>query len=279
MRDILISYEQGAEKIGIFPSIESSEDIDIDLNSVMAFQVLFRTTILNALSQYQKNNKTYNDSLVEKLKLAESKEADFIKEQAIIKEELRQKDKALMKSSKDNTALNDEIKRLNSIIVRMEGQRSKDQETIALYEEKIEEYEGNITDMQNILQSEMEKKLEKDTQISATDMIAYLSKYKIVMFGGHDATNAKLQNVIPDLTVFNHVVNLDYSVTNSADFVFINTQWFNHSLYQRVISICRGSNKNYSYIVGASSNFNLILQQMYRFAVETEEEKLSEEIK
>lgn len=207
--------------------------------------------------------------------------ADKIKELKQITDNLKVKEKELndlsaendmklAKLKKENEELRNSNKNLNSSIAKLEGELAKrDKQISKLLKEKASLEETN-SDLEEIITKEMQRKAGSNPELTTAFMLDYINKYKIAMFGGHDSTNLQLKNSIKNFTSFNHSVNIDISAANNADFIFINTQWFNHSLYKMVIPICREKNIPHSYIVGVSSNFASTVEQMYNFILEYE---------
>ena len=199
-------------------------------------------------------------SILEQEALLHESRAEFLRKESNLAEQLR-------KIEEENKKLKAQLQEQNQCIMKKERECNQQAQEIEELKEKLEDVKKLNVDLMEIKSYVAEKDLKNLP--STQEMIQYLNQYKLIIFGGYDSTNLQLQTTLTDISVINHTVNMDISKAKNVDFIFVNTGWFSHPLYEQVTKLCKLNNKKFYYISG--TNFELIIKQMYTIMIENEE--------
>ncbi|MCM3768150.1 hypothetical protein [Neobacillus niacini] len=127
--------------------------------------------------------------------------------------------------------------------------------------EKSRETEKEMASLKQYLSS-LENQGE-DT-FSLEDKITALAKKKIVIIGGHPNWKKKVKGLFPDYRIVGvEELNRDLSYLDFSEAVFLNTSFFSHSFYWKVMSKM-SKNSTPLYYINESTNLEQMVQQLYQ---------------
>lgn len=189
------------------------------------------------LKKFEKDLEKYK----EELNLKEKSLSDDIEKKNKRIQELEEKNKLL---SKENSILrSDNIKTRDML-------QNKENENKSINEEK---------DMLLSVIKQFEMLNSADKEASLDEMIDYINRFNIGLFGGIDNTEkltSKLKNIR-----FYKTMTRDISSIKNLDMIFINTDFFSHSFGKKTKSNKNKYNVPSGYIGGTNENF--IIKQIY----------------
>lgn len=179
-------------------------------------------------------------------------------------EEIKNKEQQIIEKEE---LLNQELKESKNRILSLEDEVVKLRRLLQQSEEKNQkhdDYTKEIISLRNFVYSlEKEELPEKDIKIQ--DVTDYLRSKKIAIVGGHPNWQNKLKEYIPHATFMSvEQINRDFSFLDNVDAVFINTSYFNHKFYMKLMSRMSRNNTSLYYLKG-SANAQLSLMEIYQF--------------
>ncbi|MFJ8528707.1 hypothetical protein [Bacillus sp. NPDC094106] len=100
---------------------------------------------------------------------------------------------------------------------------------------------------------------------SIDEMLSSLNKYKIAVFGGHQNWQLKLKESLANIRVID-VDSLNKSVAfiKNMDYVFVNTHYFNHSFYEKIMNEVNKTNAQLIYL-NRTTNTQMTIEEMYSY--------------
>ena len=232
--------------------------------SELDFMVISSIYIVTLLNMYKQAkdlylNKSKEDKFLylseyeTKLKEEHEKLNDSIKQNNSLHEKSQKEIKQLTESKKivesECAVLNSEIRKLKAENERIQNQLTEQQEYIDSLEELLSSTDKVSDDTLNV-------------DMSSDDIIKFINdnQFKIALFGGHNTTRSALENSINNILLFDKK-SADISSIIDVDYVFMNTDWFSHSLGAKTLSFCKRNNIKTYYIGG--TNLKVVLNQIY----------------
>lgn len=191
------------------------------------------------------NLKKYEEKLIEDKQILKDKELKYKKELQDKDEEANELKRKIKDLEKDiNKTLGIEL-RINKVI------EEKDNEINSLKEENTLLIK-TITELNN---------LKVVSNVEPEEMAEYINNFKIGIFGGKKSIKG-LSEILKNVTYY-EALTQDITSIKNLDYIFINTDFFNHAFSKKVISYKNKFNTPFGYIGG--TNKNLILNQMYKY--------------
>ena len=232
--------------------------------SELDFMVISSIYIVTLLNMYKQAKDLYLNKSKEdkffylseyetKLKEEHEKLNASIKENNSRHEKSQKEIKQLTESKKivesECAVLNSEIRKLKAENERIQNQLTEQQEYIDSLEKLLSSTDKVSDGTLNV-------------DMSSDDIIKFINdnQFKIALFGGHNTTRSALENSINNILLFDKK-SADISSIIDVDYVFMNTDWFSHSLGAKTLSFCKRNNIKTYYIGG--TNLKVVLNQIY----------------
>ena len=160
----------------------------------------------------------------------EAEEADSFSEQDY--QELR----------KENTRLKRTINELRGHLYSSDSKvRRLGQEITALTEEK-ESYRQELSELRNLVFVRTDNDYSEETADETIDF-PYLTRRKIVVFGGHVSWRNSIKELLPNVTFVPVDKIPDEQMIRHADVVWLQTNCLSHAFYYKIINIVRAAKK------------------------------------
>lgn len=172
-------------------------------------------------------------------------------------------------SSKDYL---DIIEKLKSELARKDKMLSYQAHEIASLEKTNEKLRSAIDKIASAPASDPEDdkpEAFKDPSLNADQMAEYINSLgvKLLIVGGHDATNRKLSEMLVNLTCTSSD-KFDEKLIWNNDFIFINSSFVNHHIFYKVDRLCEKAGKSFNYLKG--SNVFMTMEKIYQCVKEVQ---------
>lgn len=172
-------------------------------------------------------------------------------------------------SSKDYL---DIIEKLKSELARKDKMLSYQAHEIASLEKANEKLRATIEKKASVPASDPEDdkpEAFKEPSLNADQMAEYINSLgvKLLIVGGHDATNRKLSEMLVNLTCTSSD-KFDEKLIWNNDFIFINSSFVNHHIFYKVDRLCEKSGKSFNYLKG--SNVFMTMEKIYQCVKEVQ---------
>ena len=172
-------------------------------------------------------------------------------------------------SSKDYL---DIIEKLKSELARKDKMLSYQAHEIASLEKTNEKLRSAIDKIASDPASDPEDdkpEAFKEPSLNADQMAEYINSLgvKLLIVGGHDATNRKLSEMLVNLTCTSSD-KFDEKLIWNNDFIFINSSFVNHHIFYKVDRLCEKAGKSFNYLKG--SNVFMTMEKIYQCVKEVQ---------
>lgn len=172
-------------------------------------------------------------------------------------------------SSKDYL---DIIEKLKSELARKDKMLSYQAHEIASLEKANEKLRATIEKMASVPSSDPEDNEPDALQEPSLDtdrMADYINSLgvKLLIVGGHDATNRKLSEMLVNLT-YTSSDKFDEKLIWNNEFIFINSSFINHHIFYKVDRLCEKAGKSFDYLKG--SNVFITMKKIYQCVKEVQ---------
>ena len=172
-------------------------------------------------------------------------------------------------SSKDYL---DIIEKLKSELARKDKMLSYQAHEIASLEKTNEKLRSAIDKIASAPASDPEDdkpEAFKEPSLNADQMAEYINALgvKLLIVGGHDATNRKLSEMLVNLTCTSSD-KFDEKLIWNNDFIFINSSFVNHHIFYKVDRLCEKAGKSFNYLKG--SNVFMTMENIYQCVKEVQ---------
>lgn len=202
---------------------------------------------------YKEAKSLYLDSSQQELYLEvlQSKEA-LSKEKALLEKEKQAHKDQLVQLSKEKEGLLAEIEKLK-IENKLLKQNSQENT----------EYKKEAVALRNYLHRNTENINHDIPEKSIDDMVAVLNTKKAVVFGGHIIFLNKLKAKLPGYQ-YRHLdtLNRDLSFLRNMEYVFVQTGYFKHPYYKKIINEIGNNDVKLIYLPD-HANIELVIEEMF----------------
>lgn len=272
------SYSRFLEFLGI-DSVDILVDVNIDNNIInfilKDFELAKQTNnfsekeieayvgsgiIIYGLSEmYKKSKNLYlNKSKEDKYCYLKKFEMDLERYET----ELNIKEKSLIEKIEKQNKIIQELEADNKKLIKDNSIIKSDNIKAKIMLQDKEEENKNINEQRELMLSvvkQFELVNSVDKEISMDEMVDYINKFNIGLFGGLD-NSEKLINKFKNIKIYKTMTR-DLSSIKNLDMIFINTDFFSHSFGKKTKSNTNKYNIPSRYIGGTNENF--IIKQIY----------------
>lgn len=166
----------------------------------------------------------------------------------------------------------DTIEKLKSELARKDKMLSYQAHEIASLEKANEKLRATIEKMASVPSSDPEDNEPDALQEPSLDtdrMADYINSLgvKLLIVGGHDATNRKLSEMLVNLT-YTSSDKFDEKLIWNNEFIFINSSFINHHIFYKVDRLCEKAGKSFDYLKG--SNVFITMKKIYQCVKEVQ---------
>jgi len=206
---------------------------------------------IQALTHHYKKSKS--------LYLDDSKEA-FYTEVKKREEIVIEKEKELAKKEEDwltaSKKQEEKIKKLEEALRNTELRVKEEQKKTS----DLTDYSKEVHALRTYIYEKEENHIES-TEMTMKEVAEELEGYRMAIFGGHPKWQNKIKQTLPSITFINvSEMNKDLSYIDRLDAIFINTTFFNHSFYRKLMKRLSKNNTKLFYLDEKSNNERVVMK-------------------
>lgn len=183
-----------------------------------------------------------------------AKEEEILKQEVKLQQKQAEWQQKLEQSKREREGVEQELREMKAKL------REQDQQM-----KQFEDYSKEVHALRTYLYQQDQEEPIGGAEVPFETMLTLLPSKRILIFGGHPNWRQKLKEVLPSVEFIDvDEKNRDYSFLKRVDAVFINTTFFNHAFYQRIMKVINKSEVALSYLDGRS-NIEQNVRDMYTF--------------
>lgn len=214
----------------------------------------------NLIELYNQAKEVY----LEKSKEEKYKDLEQFESILLLKEEnlKSEHNKYIQKSNRDAAKikeLENELKKIRKENSQLVANNQKNKEICVTYENENKDLKQDRETLL-VAVNQLEKLIHEEPKVSIEEMVEEINKYKIGVFGGMKSIEG-LSKFLTNVTYYKNNTQ-DISSIKNLDYIFLNSDFFNHGFTNKIMSQNSGKNQtNFGYIGG--TNIPLIITQIY----------------
>ncbi|PFF51932.1 hypothetical protein CN357_04375 [Bacillus cereus] len=204
--------------------------------------------------------KMYKD--LKKLYLEDKQEETYLANK-IKEKKLKEKEESLKKLKKTTELKLKEAKEQRLALEKQVKELEKQNARLESEVETLSKEKKELSSLRSFIYG-MNSDIPQDT-IKLDDVIHSLKKVKIAVFGGHPNWQLKIRESLPHVRVIDvDSLNKSISFIKNMDYVFVNTHYFNHTFYEKIMKEVNRTNAELVYL-NRTTNTEMTLMEMHSY--------------
>ncbi|MED2482491.1 hypothetical protein P4185_16480, partial [Bacillus thuringiensis] len=204
--------------------------------------------------------KMYKD--LKKMYLEDKQEETYLANR-IKEKKLKEKEESLQKLKKTTEFKLKEAKEQHLALEKQVKELEKQNARLESEVETLSKEKKELSSLRSFIYG-MNSDIPQDT-IKLDDVIHSLKKVKIAVFGGHPNWQLKIKESLPHVRVIDvDSLNKSISFIKNMDYVFVNTHYFNHTFYEKIMKEVNRTNAELVYL-NRTTNTEMTLMEMHSY--------------
>lgn len=204
--------------------------------------------------------KMYKD--LKKLYLEDKQEETYLANK-IKEKKLKDKEESLQKLKKTTEFKLKEAKEYRLALEKQVKELEKQNSRLESDVETLSKEKKELSSLRSFIYG-MNSEIPQDSA-SVDDIIDSLKNVKIAIFGGHPNWQLKIKEYLPHVRVIDvDSLNKSISFIKNMDYVFVNTHYFNHTFYEKIMKEVNRTNAELVYL-NRTTNTEMTLMEMHSY--------------
>ncbi|WP_260857520.1 hypothetical protein [Bacillus thuringiensis] len=204
--------------------------------------------------------KMYKD--LKKLYLEDKQEETYLANK-IKEKKLKDKEESLQKLKKTTEFKLKEAKEYRLALEKQVKELEKQNSRLESDVETLSKEKKELSSLRSFIYG-MNSEIPQDSA-SVDDIIDSLKNVKIAIFGGHPNWQLKIKEYLPHVRVIDvDSLNKSISFIKNMDYVFVNTHYFNHTFYEKIMKEINRTKAELVYL-NRTTNTEMTLTEMYSY--------------